>query len=111
MHHYVTLWKLPIPIGLSAICSTLRIKTVLTSKTSFTKLSELLRGWKVYFAKRKNGLAGPGGSNCTPLLTYISHLASLCQNYVWQDIYYSTIPFSKLQTLYIVRYKMLLSSQ
>ena len=58
MHHYVTLWKLPIPIGLSAICSTLRIKTVLTSKTSFTKLSELLRGWKVYFAKRKNGLVG-----------------------------------------------------
>ena len=35
MHHYVTLWKLPIPIWLSAICSTFWIKTVLTKKKYF----------------------------------------------------------------------------
>ena len=56
------------------------------------KLRLLLRVWKVYFAKRKNGLAAPGGGSCTPQLTRISHLAPQCQNlrlaiYIFHPLY------------------------
>ena len=44
-------------------------------KSNHPKLRLLLRVWKVYFAKHKNGLTAPGGGGCTPQLTCISHLA------------------------------------
>ena len=62
----------------------------------FVKLSVLLREWKVYFAKHKNGLVAPGGSGWTPQLTRNSHLAPQSQNCVWQNI------FSILETTNIV---------
>ena len=70
------------------------------------KLRLLLRVWKVYFAKRKNGLAVPGGGGCTPQLTRISHLAPQCQNlrlaiYIFHPLYGEYCLAQKLKFIWL----------